>query len=359
MSGRRYSGYRGRTAARSVFRGILWVLIVVLVLAVVGLTVGQRYLVYTDNGVRLELPFFHREETPPADHSVPVDLVELPGKDQPDPQPDPLPQPDPQPQPYVMRAVSMSMEELLSGSTAAVKALQANTVVLDMKGEDGALGYVSRLPLGQDVDAAQDRVSGLLAQLHQEDLRVVARVSCFRDHALGSSEQYALLTNSGYRWRYDDVGLYWTNPTHGTVRDYVAGVVGELAQLGFDEILLDNCTYPTQGELGWIRPGADYDRARLSEYIDDVLFRAQQAVEGTQAILSVRTTVPVLDGSDTRSGQSAQTLSRLSGRIWIEDSEETDLTSLLTQAGINGERVVTLTGAFGQEDGHQCLSCSD
>lgn len=356
MSSRRYNGYRGKNAARNVFRGILCVLIVVLVLAVVGLMVGQRYIIYTDDGVRLELPFFRREEKPPVDQSVPVDIVELPGTDKPNPQPAPLPQPDPQPQSYVMRAVPMSVEELLSGGAAAVKALGANTVVLDMKGEDGTLGYVSRLPLGQSVDAAQDRVSGLLAQLHQEDVYAVARVSCFRDHALGGSEQYALLTNSGYLWRYDDVGLYWTNPTHETVRDYVAGVVGELAQLGFDEILLDNCTYPTQGELGWIRPGENYDRARLGEYIDDTLFRAQQAVEGTDAILSVRTMVSVLDGSDTRSGQSAQTLSRLNGRIWIGDREPAELSSLLARTEIDAERAVTITEAFRQENSHQSLN---
>lgn len=76
MGRRGYNGYRGRTAVRDVFRLILVLLIVLLVLAAAGLMIAQRYIVYTDDGVRLELPFFRREEPPAAGASVSVDIVQ-------------------------------------------------------------------------------------------------------------------------------------------------------------------------------------------------------------------------------------------------------------------------------------------
>ena len=84
----RYNGYQGRNGARDAIKIVLGVLILVLVLAVVGLLIGQRYIVYTDDGVRLELPFFQREQTPP-DESAPVNVIQIPGAPKPVPEPEP------------------------------------------------------------------------------------------------------------------------------------------------------------------------------------------------------------------------------------------------------------------------------
>lgn len=90
MSRRRYSGYHGRETARNGLRCIFYLLVIVLALVAAGLMFGQRYLVYTDDGVHLELPFFRREEMPAMDESAPVDIVQLPGA----PKPQPVPQPE-------------------------------------------------------------------------------------------------------------------------------------------------------------------------------------------------------------------------------------------------------------------------
>ena len=86
MSRRRYSGYHGQSGARNVLKVMAWMLVLALMLVLAGLLVGQRYLVYTDEGVRLELPFFRREQTPP-DASIPVNVVQMPGKPKPQPEP--------------------------------------------------------------------------------------------------------------------------------------------------------------------------------------------------------------------------------------------------------------------------------
>lgn len=78
MGRRRYSGYRGRPAARDLIRLAAVVLAVVLVLTAAGLMFAQRYIIYTDDGVRLELPFFVREQRPAPEVSVPLDIVQQP-----------------------------------------------------------------------------------------------------------------------------------------------------------------------------------------------------------------------------------------------------------------------------------------
>ncbi len=55
---------------------VVALLVVLLVLAVVALSVGQRYIVYTDEGVRLEIPFFRREVPPEAEGSISLDIIQ-------------------------------------------------------------------------------------------------------------------------------------------------------------------------------------------------------------------------------------------------------------------------------------------
>lgn len=78
MGRHRYGGYHGRDTARTVVRVVAALVVVLLLLAVAALIFGQRYITYTDDGVRLELPFFRREETPKPESSVDPEVVQLP-----------------------------------------------------------------------------------------------------------------------------------------------------------------------------------------------------------------------------------------------------------------------------------------
>lgn len=78
MGRRRYNGYHGRTTVQDVLRLIVTLAVVLLILAAAVLMIGQRYIVYTDDGVRLELPFFQREEASASLPSVDPEVVQLP-----------------------------------------------------------------------------------------------------------------------------------------------------------------------------------------------------------------------------------------------------------------------------------------
>jgi len=89
---RRYGGYHGRVTGRDVFRLVLALFLILLVLAAAGLMIGQRYLIYTDEGVRLELPFFGREEASSQEASVSAQIVQLPRPESGYAAEDPLPE---------------------------------------------------------------------------------------------------------------------------------------------------------------------------------------------------------------------------------------------------------------------------
>lgn len=70
-----YNGYRGRPGLREVLKIAAVLLLVIGVLVAAGLMYAQRYIIYADDGVRLELPFFSREPSQPADVSADLDVV--------------------------------------------------------------------------------------------------------------------------------------------------------------------------------------------------------------------------------------------------------------------------------------------
>jgi len=89
MARRRYNGYHGGATARDVLKLVAALLTVLLVLAGFALMIGQRYIVYTDDGVRLELPFFQREATSASASKPTIDpeVIQLPK-----PEPEALPE---------------------------------------------------------------------------------------------------------------------------------------------------------------------------------------------------------------------------------------------------------------------------
>ena len=73
-------------------------------------------------------------------------------------------------------------------------------------------------------------------------------------------ESAGICQSSGYIW-YDNLSYYWLDPAKEQARDYIVDLALECARLGFDELLLEEVTYPllvswkksTIPETSWIR----------------------------------------------------------------------------------------------------------
>ncbi len=135
-----------------------------------------------------------------------------------------------------------------------------DTVQLDIKDEDGLVGYDTEVALARRIGAAKGYYDApkVIKALHAMDVRVVGRIVAFRDPRLGrwawrhGHRDWVIQTPGGgpYGGKY---GAYsFTNPFNAEVRRYNIALATEAADLGFDDVLYDYVRRP-DGALGKLR----------------------------------------------------------------------------------------------------------
>ena len=172
MRGKRfvYGSYRGRRSTTDVLKTVALILAVLVVLAVAGVWMAQKYIVYDDGGYHLELPFFQKEgpDQEPEDFRVAVE----PAASQPEETPE-----EGEP---LLAAVTVPLSAVEDGSAEALAAQAgANSVLLDMKTDRGQLGFISQLAMAASagVNAGQADINRQLQALNSGELYTVARLA--------------------------------------------------------------------------------------------------------------------------------------------------------------------------------------
>ena len=337
-----YDTYRGRTKLQTALTVLIVILLVVLLLAVCAFFFLQRYMVYTDDGqARLELPFLQRETPEPP----------VPTQDQPlvivTPEPAATATPEPTPAPPEIPAiapVSLFRASVTEGSAQRlVTAAGGNAALLNMKANDGSLGYVSSLPraVSAGTSAAEPALNEQILAVTGSELYTIARVSCFKDNlAPKMDNSLAIKTNSGYNWRDGD-DERWMNPTVPAARQYVTDICVELADMGFDEILLDNSGWPATGHLDYIKLGESYDPANLTPAVETFYREVREALKEKDVLLSVSVEAGELNGDSALSGQTAALLAQYADRVYVLGAEAVGACEeVLSAAGLTGNAVI-------------------
>lgn len=340
-----YDSYHGRSRARSVLTALIVILLVVLAAVVAFFLLAQRYIVYTDDGqAHLELPFLQGATPTPAPAPAESrDIVII----TPDPTPTPTPTPDP-----AVKAVWLLRGAITEGTVAEqVKAEGGNAVVFNMKADDGTLGYVSSLPqaISLNSSAAEAGLNDAIQALNAGELYTIARVSCFKDNkAPRNDNSLAIKTNSGYNWQ-DPEGRRWMNVSVPAAREYIIGVCKELAGLGFDEILLENSGYPTEGNLHYIKKGEAYDPdtqfGGLAAPVGEFYAQLKEAMKDYPGVkLSVSASAGMLSKEGDLSGQTPFMVGGFADHIYVPTPETEDAYApgvrALAEAGFSEDHLV-------------------
>lgn len=182
----------------------------------------------------------------------------------------------------------------------------ANTITLrtDQIDQAEALAVESGASWG---DPARNQ--RLRALNERGELHTVAEISCLRDQVLIQNDPALSLRRvSGSPWR-DGAGYGWLDPAERRVEAYLIGVCRELADLGFDEIVLTHCAYPTEGAVECLRPLGDKTGA-----LEKLLRQLQGAVADWETEISLRACADA-DEPDSTSGQS-EALLAVGARVW-------------------------------------------
>ncbi|WP_280362603.1 putative glycoside hydrolase [Nocardia wallacei] len=207
-------------------------------------------------------------------------------------------------------------EGLRSGVLAMAREGRINTVELDIKDEDGMIGYASDVPLARE-SGASTRIydaRAALKTLHDMGIRVEGRIVAFRDPTL-----------AGWAWRsghpdwvvQDPAGLPYssgygaiafTNFAHPEIRRYNIDLAAEAARLGFDGVMYDYVRRP-DGPLDGMRFAglAEPPTDSIAHFLRD----SRDPVRDGGAALSAA----VFGIAATRPGQIAQDIPMMAANV--------------------------------------------
>lgn len=326
MPGRRnqygYHEYRGRGGGRG--RAVLLFIIALLavLLAVGAVFYSMVELEYTDTGVKINWRGSQPSHSLPPIASDPVTVVTDPAvvTAEPTPAEEPTPTPTPKPAYQPIAAVTVTPSQLRSGSAAqAVAAAGGSALVVEMKDIRGKLAWQSQSSLASSLgaNASDNRTADAVRALAESGgLYLVARVQCFRDPLLARSRVGSLMTRGGNVW-HDSQGVGWSSPANQQAVDYLSQLCLELADMGFDEILLDRAGYPNFGEVH-VLATSDNRPEDLTVPVSAFLERISGELEERGVCLSVRTDEKLLPGQAVNTGLTCGVLARSVDRIWLD-----------------------------------------
>jgi len=329
---------------------IIALLAVVLAVGVGFMAFMGQYLEYTEDGVKIHWPWVQETASLPPIASDPIQVVSEPVDVTVEPTGSPEPTPTPPPQYLPIGAVTVTTAQLREGTAAqAVTAGGGAALVVEMKNINGKLAWQSQADLAAQLgtNAKDDRTAQAVRALDQSgELYLVARVQCFRDPILSRNRVGSIMTRGGNVW-HDTQGQGWTSPADQQTADYLSALCQELADMGFDEILLDSAGYPNFGEVK-VLATSDNRPEDLTVPVSAFLERIHGELEQRGVRLSVCTDETLLPGDAVLSGLTAGVLAQHADRVWLDGKADPEqYTALLTTAGWTdiGPRLVVKNGA--------------
>jgi hypothetical protein len=160
----------------------------------------------------------------------------------------------PRPMPVEVRGVhvTMGLASLTGKFEEYVKIPGLNTIELDVKDENGKVGFLMpRWTLARKIGASQPyyKARVVAEQAHAAGVYLIGRVVVFEDPTLTAARpDLAIRTTGGSVW-VNNAGLGWSNPYDKRVWDYVISVGKAAARAGFDEIQFDYVRFPSDGPI--------------------------------------------------------------------------------------------------------------
>ncbi|MBL1078259.1 hypothetical protein JK358_28010 [Nocardia sp. 2] len=173
-------------------------------------------------------------------------------------------------------AHAWSYEPLREGVLDLARQGRIDSVQLDIKDEDGVVGYDSEVPLARESGASAGIYDAreALKTLHDMGLRVIGRIVAFRDATMAewawnTGRRDWVIQNPGggpYSSKYGAIAF--TNFASPEMRQYNIDLAVEAAKLGFDEIMYDYIRRPDGSMSSMVFPGlTDTPSASIAEFL--------------------------------------------------------------------------------------------
>ena len=308
-----YRNYRGRSSRGKI---LLAVLLCLVILAAVAVILLQEHIVFDENG-RPYLDDFWREETQeeePGELDLVIEEPEGP--------------PELQAQLVQQTPLSFTEWETVRNETA-----ETNAYAITVKDNSGRVYFDSTAAVRDAVETAQEPA---LPQILQEEYFFIARLACLQDPIAARADVEGMgLKNTGGYIFYDGNNLNWLDPSKTKTREYLSSLAVECAAMGFDEILLTDFGFPTQGKLDKIA----YPEAGMETSLTGLLTSIRTALDEAgyeDTLLSVEIPAEtILAGRDENAGLVLTEIAPQADRVYAVAAEEQiqPLSQAVTAAG--------------------------
>ena len=256
------------------------VLLVLLIAGLIGFSYLGRYVVYTEDGAH----FSFRSQAPSA--SAPVQAAA------------------PIESPVLVTGASIQEESVLDETDgAALSASEVQGLLVDYGtlADENAISTVDLSAGNYNTLVLEMRVAGsaildtpsvraLMTQAQNQNIRLVAMMSCLDDSTYALAHTKEALAISGALWMSDS-GSYWLDPTNASVQNYLVSMIDQLTAMGFQEVILNNFTFPESSAIVY-----SSDKTR-----EELLQDAYKAIENS---VSMDCTLGILV-KDTEAGHQA------------------------------------------------------
>lgn len=168
---------------------------------------------------------------------------------------------------------------LREAAVGLIRRTELNALVIDVKGDRGMIAYRSAVPLAAQI-GAQNLITipdlpGLVKNLHDQGIYVIARIVVFKDNPLATARPDLAVRYAGGAIFHDREHLAWGDPFKQEVWNYNIAVAVEAAKAGFDEIQFDYVRLPDARGLSYERP---WTLANRVSAVDGFLSAARRAL---------------------------------------------------------------------------------
>lgn len=228
-----------------------------------------------------------------------------------------------------MRALALDDSVLRGGTENAFRAMEelgANALSVRIKSSDGKLQYSSAIAEAIEAGAVVGNAvsDGAIEDLTASEHHCIARIAALHDSTFAyrypGETAILQLQHPGVVW-YDPDSTFWLDPEKDWTRRYLAGIAAECAALGFDEVLLDEFSYPSNGRQSNI--DASGRKASKEEALKGLAEELFKTLQDSTTLLSVELSAQtVLNGGNEAKGQNVRELALYFDRIYVKTTAE-------------------------------------
>lgn len=346
--------YRGRRRYRWILTLVLFLIAIALVASVWLFYHLQKYIEYDKESVKLVVPFLPERVQDDEEEPEPEYYVEVH---------------DPVNAEVVVGATDYSSKVTTAGqglesikgyyiygdyvSASSIEYYvrkttteQRGAIILQLKKPDGSLCYLSGVSNVSSYGVnGREMIDDAVAAAKESGVYMVAEISALLDTLMAERNAPISLKDSATGFPAKNEQGAWLDPYNDGTREYIGGIIRELARLGFDEVILSNLVFPQIAGVGYSQAmsGAPDRVSAISSFA----FAMREVAEEVGIKLSVKCDETSLRvGSSNNIGQDIAIFFKAFDRVYFESSVDniaSDTTALAGFLGsVNQNRIVPM-----------------